>query len=366
MRMLPKCLLAVAVTTAAAALLFDRDADASAPAKPPAPPAAIVDVAPAVATSFAPRHWAPGSVISRDDARVASEQGGRIVRIAEVGTRLRSGDALAVLDDTALRLREREAAANLGRIRSQLDLAIRQEARYAQLAAQQNIARAQHDQLQADRDMLAQERASAEALLAQIRHQRSQMVIRAPFPGLVVERLAQLGEYLAAGEAVARLVDTDDLEVRVRAPVDLAKNLRVGGNVLVRVAGTESVNTISALVPVGDEASRQLELRIAMASLQLPVGTALEVGLPSASERNVLAVPRDAVILRREGSFVLRVDAADKAERIAVETGASLDGLVEVQGDLRAGDRLIVRGGERVQPGQTVAIQELAQATAMR
>ncbi|HSX64580.1 MAG TPA: hypothetical protein VLF15_07625, partial [Pseudoxanthomonas sp.] len=115
-----------------------------------------------------------------------------------------------------------------------------------------------------------------------------------------------------------------------------------------------------------DEASRQLELRIGMASLQLPVGTAVEVGLPSEAERDVLAVPRDAVILRREGSFVLRVDAADKAERIAVETGANLDGLVEVQGDLRAGDRLIVRGGERVQPGQTVTIQDFAEATALR
>lgn len=365
MRMLPKFLFALAVAGAAAALLLDRDADASAPAAPPAPPA-IVSVAPVVATSFAPRHWAPGSVISRDDARIASEQGGRIVRITEVGTRLRSGDALAVLDDTALRLREREAAANLGRIQSQLDLATRQETRYAQLAAQQSIARAQHDQLQADRDTLAQERASAAATLAQIRHQRSQMVVRAPFPGMVVERLAQLGEYLTAGGPVARLVDTDDLEVRVRAPVDLARHLRVGGSVLLRFAGTETVNTISALVPVGDEASRQLELRIGMASLQLPVGTAVEVGLSSESEREVLAVPRDAVILRREGSFVLRVDAADKAERIAVETGARLDGLVEVQGDLRAGDRLIVRGGERVQPGQSVSIQDPAQATALR
>jgi RND family efflux transporter MFP subunit len=363
--MLPKFLFVLVAAGTVAAFALDRDADASAPPKPATPPV-IVGVASAVATSFSPRHWAPGSVISREDARVAGEQGGRVIRIAEVGAQLRSGEALAVLDDTALRLREREAAANLARIQSQLDLAIRQEARYAQLAAQQNIARAQHDQLQANRDVLAQERASAGAMLAQIRLQRSQMVIRAPFPGMVVERLAQLGEYLTAGGAVARLVDTSDLEVRVRAPVDLAKHLQIGGSVLLRVAGIESVNAISAMVPVGDEASRQLELRISMASQRLPVGTAVEVGLPSEAERDVLAVPRDAVILRREGSFVLRVDAADKAERIAVETGANLDGLVEVQGDLRAGDRLIVRGGERVQPGQTVTIQNSTEATALR
>lgn len=363
MRLLSKCLLAAALAAPAALLLLDHDADASAPPAPEAPPA-LVSVAPAVTASFAPRHWAPGSVISREDARVASEQSGRVVRIAEVGQRVRRGDALAVLDDTALSLRERQAAADLARIQSQLDLATRQEARYAQLAAQQNIARAQHDQLQADRDVLAQERAGAEATLAQIRHQRSQMAIRAPFPGVVAERLAQPGEYLTAGSAVARLVDTDDLEVRVRAPVDLAQHLTVGTRVPLRFAGEESAHPITALVPVGDEASRQLELRVGAASLRLPVGTAVEAGLPSDTRREVLAVPRDAVVLRREGSFVLRVDAANKAERVGVETGADLDGLVEVRGDLRAGDRLIVRGGERVEPGQAVSIQPLSRAVA--
>ena len=102
------------------------------------------------------------------------------------------GPALAILDDTALRLREREAAAEIGSIQARLDLAMRQEQRYAQLAAQQNIARAQYEQLRADRDTLVQDRARAQALLAQTRHQRTQMTVRAPFSGVVVERQVQL------------------------------------------------------------------------------------------------------------------------------------------------------------------------------
>ena len=115
-------------------------------------PPAIVSVAPAVRTDFAPRHWAPGSIISRRDARVASELEGRVLQVAEVGQRVRAGQALAVLDDTALRLRARESEAELARIRAQLDLAVRQEQRYAQLAAQQNIARSQYEQLRAERE----------------------------------------------------------------------------------------------------------------------------------------------------------------------------------------------------------------------
>jgi multidrug efflux pump subunit AcrA (membrane-fusion protein) len=80
----------------------------------------------------------------------------------------------------------------------------------------------------------------------------------------------------------------------------------------------------------------------------------------------VLAVPRDAVVMRREGNFVLRVDSANKAERVSVQIGANLDGLVEVSGNLRAGDRLIVRGGERVEAGQAVTIQPMSPVIAAR
>ncbi|CAN7381896.1 efflux RND transporter periplasmic adaptor subunit [Pseudoxanthomonas sp. LjRoot143] len=366
MRPLPKLLIASALAGVLALPLVKLDADASAPADKADAPPAIVSVAPAVSTAFAPRHWSPGSIVSRRDARVASEQDGRVVEVAEVGQRVRKGQALAVLDDTALRLREQEGQADLARIQAQLALANRQEQRYAQLAAQQNIARAQYEQLRADRDVLAQERARVLAQLAQTRHQRTQMVVRAPFDGIVAERHTQLGEYLITGGSVARLVDTGAQEVRVRAPVDLARHLGTGTEVRVRSAGGEGTYPVSALVPVGDEASRQLELRIAVQGLDIPVGTAVDVGLPSAETRMVVAVPRDAVVLRREGDFVMRVDTAGKAERVPVKTGAELDGLVEVSGEVAAGDRLIVRGGERIEPGQSLDIQPLGPTVAMR
>ena len=113
--------------------------------------------------------------------------------------------------------------------------------------------------------MLVQDRARAQALLAQTRHQRTQMMVRAPFDGVVAEREVQLGEYLTTGDAVARVVDTAAQEVRVRAPVDLAQapgRRHAGAGTCRRSA--KRPHPVSALVPVGDEASRQLELRIAM------------------------------------------------------------------------------------------------------
>ncbi|WP_202844700.1 efflux RND transporter periplasmic adaptor subunit [Luteimonas saliphila] len=329
-------------------------------------PPAVVSVAPAVRAEFRPYHWTPGSVVSRNDARVAADVAGRVLSSVEVGARVRAGQSLAALDDAALRLEERESASLVARVQAQLDLAQAQERRFATLAGLRSVAQAQYEQQRADRDVLVQDLARARAQLERIRHQRSRMQVRAPFDGVVAQRLAQPGEYLQPGAPVARVVDTGALEVRTHAPVALVRHLAPGAAVRLRDGDAEREARVSALVPVGDEASRQVELRIAIDADVLPVGSALTVGLPSAQPRSVVAVPRDALVLRREGDFVVRANAANRAERLPVLAGDEIDGMIEVSGDIAPGDRLVVRGAERIEPGQALSIQPLADAVALR
>ncbi|TYT25097.1 efflux RND transporter periplasmic adaptor subunit [Luteimonas viscosa] len=340
-------------------------ADDAPPAAREAPPA-VVSVAPAVRAEFRPYHWAPGSVVSRNDARVAADVAGRVLRSAAVGEHVRAGQPLAALDDAALRLAERESGSVIARVQAQLELAQAQERRFATLAEQRSVARAQYEQQRADRDVLVQELARARAQRDSIRHQRSRMLVRAPFDGVVAERLAQPGEYLQPGDPVARLVDTGAREVRTHAPVALARHLAPGASVRLRDGDEEREARVSALVPVGDEASRQVELRIAVDADVLPVGSALSVGLPSAPPRSVVAVPRDALVLRREGDFVVRASAANRAERLPVLAGDEIDGMIEVTGGVAPGDRLVVRGAERIEPGQALSIQAPADTVALR
>jgi multidrug efflux pump subunit AcrA (membrane-fusion protein) len=75
MRHLHACLLVIASLATIGILLLRGDAGANPPA-PAAMPQATVSVAPAISTEFAPRHWAPGSVASRHDSRVAGEVAG--------------------------------------------------------------------------------------------------------------------------------------------------------------------------------------------------------------------------------------------------------------------------------------------------
>jgi RND family efflux transporter MFP subunit len=357
---LPTRFLSAAVAAALAVAIagaFSASATAQDPEPAPqGPPPAPVSIAEARSTQLAPLLWAPGSVMSREDARVATEQDGRVTRVAEVGTLVRKGDALAQLDDSLLRLQQRQNESDIERIQAQLDYAQAHEERLGALVKKASIAGSQLDEARSQRRVLEQDLQRARVTLDETRHRLQNATVRAPFDGTVVERFIQAGEYLGTGNAVVRLVNTRALEVRAQAPVHLAARLKPGMDVAVREGETEVQQIVRAVVPVGDESSRQFELRITLASEAWPIGSALQVGLPSDAPREVVAVPRDALVLRANETFVVRVDADDTAQRVPVRTGGTQGELVEVIGDVHAGDRLIVRGGERIAPGQKVRI----------
>ena len=112
---------------------------------------------------------------------------------------------------------------------------------------------------------------------------------------------------------------------------------------------------IRALVPVGDTVSRTMEIRVnAPANAGYVVGTALQIGVPSSAPAQVVAVPRDALVLRSEGTYVFRIKEDNTAERLLVRTGAASGARVAVLGGIESGDRVVIRGGERLRPGQPV------------
>lgn len=327
-------------------------------AEAPAAPAATVAVAEATATRLAPMRWVPGSVVSRDDARIASVAAGRVVEIAEVGSVVKRGERLAKLDDVPLRLRLEQARATAGRAKAQRDLAQSQMSRLAKLAPGNAVAQTQLDEARAALESASQELARTDAERRSIEHDLAESEIRAPFSGVVSERFVQRGEYLQVGAAVAHLVDTARLEARVQAPLVLAPQVKAGQEIQVRLHGAVQPVTVRAVVPVGDERSRQFELRVALPEDFALVGTAVEVALPESDGATALTVPRDALVLREAHTYVMRVKPDNTAERVEVRAGAARDALVEVTGELSPGDRVVIRGAERLSPGQAVRVVE--------
>ena len=335
-----------ALTTA----LLARAADPAPPERP------VVEVAAVSMRTVNVESWIPGSVVSRSDARIASIIAGRVMWIAEVGTRVAQGEAIARLDDTVLRLRLEDLRAQVARARAQQQFNSSQLERFDRLAATQVLSASQLEDARAQREMSTDDLTRVEAQLRQVQYEIGQSVIRAPFPGVVTERFIQRGEYLQTGGATTRLVNTSDIEARATAALSFAANVHSGQSVMVRDHGLEKHGRVRTVVPVGDDRSRQFEIRVALASEEWLVGTAIEVSLPSSAVRTALTVPRDALVIRQNRSYVLRVTGAGTVEELDVTPGAGVADLVEVQGPLSAGDRLVIRGGERLAAGQTVRV----------
>ena len=344
---------ALAVSSLAASAAWAQNQE-----QPPAP----VTVAPVTKGSLASTVTATGTVVSRNDARLAAEVTGRLDWVAEPGAKVAKGAQLARVDARALELQLAENDAQISRLAANAELLDTQLARLNALP--EGVAsKSQIEEAAARLSMARHEHAQARAERDSIRHQVARAVIRAPFAGFVAERIRQLGEFVTAGTEVVRLTDTESVEVVARAPVAEAGHLAAGQSVTVRGSAQEQESKIRAIVPVGDERSRMIEVRIAMSGAGWPIGSAVRVDLPAARQSAGLMVPRDAVIVRADGAHVFRVGKGDLAERIAVRVGNGDSQRVEVTGTLKAGDRVVVRGGERLRQGQVVTVAKTGAAT---
>ncbi len=320
------------------------------------PPPASVTVDAARRDTFHATLEVPGTVISQHDARIAAETDGRLTWVAEVGTRIAKGEAFARIDDADLKLNLKDNQAQLASLQAQQRFQQSNLQRLQKLALSNNASANQIDEAQAQLDMNVQAIARAEVAIAQTQRRIGQAAIVAPFPAIVVDRLVQVGEFVSRGAPVARLVDTENREIRLQAPLDLAAHVFEGMEVSIQHNGTTSISPVVRVIPVGDERSRMFELRVRATDPSLVIGSPVQVALPSSDPRLLLAIPRDALVLRGNEVFVLRVKDGNTVERVKVDTGVGFGHLVEVSGDLNDGDQVVVRGAERLQSGQSVVI----------
>lgn len=321
-------------------------------------PPALVEVAQASEELMAPKVFMPGTVVSQNDSQVSAQITGQVTWVATEGTLVREGEILAEIDDRNHRLAVERNESQVKRLEARVDFLEADLARQKELAETEFAPTSRVEEAESTLLMTEQELAQARIALEQSKIDLDRTKVRAPFPGRVVARLAQAGEYSVPGRQIVRLVDTENLEVRGQAPVNLAGVLRDGLPVALRKEGDQYDSTIRALVPVGDTVSRTMEIRVHVpADAGYVVGTALQIGVPSSAPSEVVAVPRDALVLRSEGTYVFRIKEDNTAERLLVRTGAASGARVAVLGGIESGDRVVIRGGERLRPGQTVQFE---------
>lgn len=203
--------------------------------------------------------------------------------------------------------------------------------------------------------------ASAQADIARARFEKTNFP--APFGGIVSDRFVEVGELVAPGTRVARIIDPYQLELVGSITEREVAFVNQGAAVEIALEGLgRRVN--GEVSWVGFEADPQngkfpVEITIDNRSLDLRPGLLGRARIEKQAHSEVIAVPREAVLATNDGSSVFVADG-EHARRRKVVLGVDQGTLVEVRSGLEAGDQLIVRGHRDLADGTPIRIQERA------
>jgi RND family efflux transporter MFP subunit len=316
----------------------------------------MVQVEDAINIEIAPFIWVSGTVIGRFDSKIAAEVTGILDNVLDVGDRVNENEVIAKIDDIAYQLALNEISAEVMPIETMVEFYRKEAERLEKLARQNNASRNQLDQTQANHDEALAKIRIIKAKLAIARDELNKTIVRAPFSGVVTERYKTAGERVEAGDQIVRLINTDKVEVQARIPQESFQYVKVGDTLSIKGPAGKIQGTVRAAIPVGDDVSRLYEIRVEFENTDWQAGTAVQVASPINKKQNVIAVSRDALVIRQAGVIIYRINNENQAELIPVKTGISNATHIQVIADVNENDKIVIRGNERLRPGQTVQI----------
>jgi len=280
---------------------------------------------------------------------ISAEVAGRIEELAA-----REGQAVSP-GQLLVRLNTEILQAELDRAQAQAEFSRREFERMQELfhrgAATQN-----------ELDIIRTATTANQAALALAQANLDRARIVAPVAGVLDELAVEKGEYVKAGDLVARIVDLDHVKVHVDVPERDVAFLSLGGQAEATVNGdrlvTGQITYISELADRDTRTSR-IEITVDNRDRGLRTGQIARVRLTRRVLRDVIMIPLETVIPLEQGREVYVVQDG-KAYPRPVELGLLKGASVQVVSGLEAGDDLIVSGQRFVGPGQPVRVVEQA------
>ncbi len=233
---------------------------------------------------------------------------------------------------------------------------------------------------------LQQARSKVEAQEAEIKRLqelKDEYTIRAPFTGYVTSKNTELGQWVTRGETVLEIIQLDPIELVVPVPQTYIQSLqealekhRTSDSKLMAQVTVDSLphlleGEVVTSIPQADLRSRSFPVKIRLKNPQTPSGHLLKAGMLARAtmfigdEADILLVKKDALVLGGldKSVYVVAQDPKTQtmiAKLVPVEVGASIKDWIQIIGDVKEGDQVVVVGNERLRPGQSIAVaQEL-------
>ena len=313
-------------------------------------------------------------VVTAREGTIASRIAGTVqeVRVLE-GAEVAQGDVLVMLDTELLEILLRQAEARISEARAgietataRVDRATKTLNRVEGLRNTTSFSVSRFDEAQTGYfealGLMAEAEArvkSAEAALAEAEYQLERASIKAPYAGIVLDVNTNPGEFIGSGAPVVSLLDTQSIEVEASVPSRYIGVLEPGLEVTATTEVGDPVEmAVRVLLPVEDQSTRTRPVRFTSPQLlefeRLAIGQSITVQIPISAPRDVLSVPKDALVQAR-GGWTVFVAEDGKAQPRQVTIGVALGDRFEVLAGLTEGDIVVTRGNERLRPGQDIA-----------
>jgi multidrug efflux system membrane fusion protein len=336
-------------------------------AAPPLPdirPVRVEQVAPARANN--PGRYA-GEIRARYETALAFRVPGRVnSRQVEVGSQVQAGQVIATLDPQDYALAVRAVQAQLTAAEAESQLAQQDLQRFTELRAQNFIA-----QVELDR-----RRTTAEAAQARVRQLRAEVArqgnqqaytrLTAPHAGVVTALAFEAGQVVAAGQPLAQLARSGELEVRIDVPENALDDVRAAKTMTVRLWAQPDKRypgRLRELSPMADVASRTYSARVSL----LQPDAAVKLGMTATVEASRDAVPSLSVaqsaLFKVNGQpqvWVVDRQAQTVTAR-SVRLGALNGERATVVAGLVADEWVVTAGVHKLAPGQRVRLIQPAQ-----
>lgn len=308
-------------------------------------PAATVRVATATSGSSTAREEVIGTVRPRLRAAVEAKISARIERFPVVtGQRVADGELLVALDSREIRARLEQAQA----VRDQAE---RDMTRFAALLDQEAVTRAEYDAARARQRVAEAAMTEAETMLTYTR-------VVAPFAGVVVRKLADIGDLASPGRPLLELEDPDHLRLEADVPEALIDRVAIGAELQLRIASLDRDLTgkVAEIAPSADPGSRTF-----LAKIDLPSEPGLRAGqfgrasIP-VGQSAALRVPAAAVLQRGQLETAFVVEDG-RAKLRLVKTGKRVGDDVELLSGIDPGETIVVEGVAALRDGQAVHVR---------
>ena len=281
------------------------------------------------------------------DVRVFAEAQRRVVEL-----RVEEGDAVKA-GTLLIRLQDDEQRSSLNKAEVEFRQATREFERQKNLFERKLVS----EQAYNDAALLYDQ---AEIAVEDARRNLTYTEVRAPFAGIVTERLVNVGDYVTLNQPLFRIVDFDSIVARIYVPEKELPDLATGLDarlIAEAIGGASFVGTVDRISPVVDPGTGTVKVTVATPLQEgLRPGMYVEVELVTAVHEDALLLPKRAIVYDNDQLFVFRLGDERRVERIKVEPVLEDVRNIEPSSGLEEGDQIVVAGQASLKDGALVRL----------